>query len=356
MSSVRLDATKAAGDPTQGPDLSRPTVSNRQKRHPSPAATFFGRRFASGVVTLLVATLLIFAAVQVLPGDVASNVLGRTATPARLAEVRKLLGLDDGLVTRYLHFLGGMLRGHFGNSTAALVQGRNVSVGSVISTPLWNSVVLAGITSIIFVPVCLLLGSLAALKAGKVTDRAISSGALAIGALPEFVVGTLLIVVFFTQLNWLPPISTIPAGGSPFGHITSLILPVLTLLGVSLAFGTRLLRASMLETLDYDYVAMARLRGFRERRVILRYVLRNALAPSVQILAQMVQWLIGGIIVTEAVFNYPGIGTALVQAVTVRDVQVVMVIATLLAAIYIAINVVADFCVVLLVPKLRTRG
>ena len=348
--------TEVGGGATRASLVPPLVQQNRTGLFPHHLAASLSRRVASGVLTLLIATMLIFIAVQVLPGDVASVVLGRTATPERLAAVRQALQLDDSLPSRYFSFLGGLLTGHLGDSTAALVQGQQVGVASVIEAPLRNSLVLALITTIVFVPVCLLLGSLCALRAGRLTDRVISSTALALGALPEFVVGTLLIVVFFTLLNVLPPVSTVPQDGGILDDVSGLVLPVLTLLAVSLAFGTRLLRASMIDILNKDYVAIAHLRGFSQRRIVLRYVLRNALAPSVQILAQMIQWLVGGIIVTENVFNFPGIGTALVQAVNVRDVQETMVIATILATIYIGINIVADFVVVLLVPKLRTAA
>jgi peptide/nickel transport system permease protein len=316
---------------------------------------FLARRIATGLIALVVASILVFGAVQVLPGDVAQVVLGRTATPERLAIVRADLHLNDAVPVRYLQWLEGMVTGSFGDSSAALAQGEVLPVWHAIRTPLRNSLILAGITIVIFIPLCLVLGTAAALRAGRRTDHAISLAALALSSLPEFLVGTLLIVIFFSQLNVLPPVSTLGPGQSPLSNPKALVLPVLTLLGVSTAFGTRLLRASIVEVLREDYVGMARLNGFRERRVIWRYALRNALAPSVQVLAQMVQYLIGGIIITESVFNYPGIGSALVQGVLVRDVQVVSVVAMLLAAIYIVVNILADLAVVFLVPRLRTQ-
>jgi peptide/nickel transport system permease protein len=306
-------------------------------------------------VALLLASILVFGAVQVLPGDVAQVVLGRTATPERLAAVRADLNLNDAVPVRYVHWLEGVATGDLGNSSAALAQGQTLPVWDAIRTPLRNSLVLAVLTLLIFIPLCIVLGTVAALRAGRRTDHAISVTALALSSLPEFLVGTLLIVVFFTQLDLLPPVSTIGPGQTPFSQPKELVLPVLTLLAVSVAFGTRLLRASIVDVLREDYVAMARLNGLRERRVIWRYALRNALAPSVQILAQMIQYLIGGIIITESVFNYPGIGSALVQAVLVRDPQVISVVAMMLAAIYILVNVLADLAVVFLVPRLRTK-
>jgi peptide/nickel transport system permease protein len=335
------------------PSQPRWRVSSRFRRHPIVA--FIVRRVTAGVATLVVASFLIFAAIEVLPGNVASIVLGRNATPARVAALQADLHLNRPLIPRYLEWLGNMVTGHLGNSSAALAQGSKVPVWQIIHTPLRNTLVLAAITILIFIPLCLTLGSAAALRAGRGTDHVISLTALALGALPEFLVGTLLIVIFFSQLHLLPPISPVTPGETPFSHPDALVMPVLTLLCVSTAFGTRLVRASTIEVLREDYVAMARLNGYSERRVILRYALRNALAPSVQVCAQMIQYLIGGIIITESVFNYPGIGTAVVQAVSIRDTQETAVIAVILAAIYILVNIVADVVVVLLVPKLRTQ-
>lgn len=325
-----------------------------QKRH--PVAGFIGRRVAAGLLTLLIASFLIFAAIQILPGDVASVVLGKNATPARLAAVRADLHLDEALPERYLTFVESLVTGHLGNSSAALAQGLKLPVWTVIRTPLRNSVILASVTLILFVPLCLILGTTAALRAGRKVDHVISVPALVGSAMPEFLVGTLLIVVFFTQLNLFPPVAEIGPGETPFTHPNALVLPVLTLLSVSLALGIRLVRASMVEVLRADYVRMARLNGQPERRVVVRYALRNALGPGIQAVAQTSQYLLGGIIITESVFNYPGIGNKLVQAVSLRDIQEIGVVAMILATTYITINILADLAVMLVVPKLRTSA
>jgi peptide/nickel transport system permease protein len=319
-------------------------------------AWFVVRRVAAGIVTLLVASFLIFASVQILPGDVASIVLGKNATPARVAAIREDLNLNDPLPQRYLTFISNVGTGHFGNSSAALAQGQKLPVWDVIRTPLRNSLVLALVTMVLFVPLCLALGTISALRAGRAGDHAISVPALVASAMPEFLVGTLLIVVFFTQLNLFPPVAEVGTGETPFTHPDALVLPVLTLLSVSLALGIRLVRASMVDVLRADFVRMARLNGQPESRVVVRYALRNALGPGIQAIAQTMQYLLGGIIITESVFNYPGIGNKLVQAVSLRDFQEIGVIAMILAAVYILINVVADLAVMLAVPKLRTEA
>jgi peptide/nickel transport system permease protein len=315
------------------------------------------RRSVAGIVTLFFASILIFAAVNVLPGNAASIVLGRTATPQAVAALEKRLGLDKPLPQRYADWVSGIVSGDLGNSTVAVAENSaNASVSAMIGTPLLNSLILAGITALLLVPLSLFLGAYSAVRATKLGDHIISTSSLAFSSMPEFLVGSLLIVVFFSWLGLLPPISQVPPGTSPFDHADILVLPVLTLLSVSLAFTIRQVRATTIDTLRQDYVAMARLNGYKESRVVWRYALRNALPPSIQTIAQTLQYLLGGIIITESVFAYPGIGTTLVQAVSSRDIQLVSVIAFLLAAVYIAINIAADVIVVLLVPKLRTRA
>jgi peptide/nickel transport system permease protein len=318
-------------------------------------AWFVAKRLGAAVVTLFVVSILVFLATEILPGDAASAILGRNATPENLAEVQALMGLDRPAVERYFDWLGGLVTGDLGNSAAGYAQGGELPIWDDVKDKLANSFILAAITTVLIVPLALLLGTLAALRAGRATDHGISITSLAMSSLPEFVVGALLILLFFSWLDLLPPVSLIAPGTSPLSKPTALILPVLTLLCVTLAAAIRMVRAGMIETLSADFVNMARLNGFRERKVVFRYALRNALAPSVQIFAQSIQYLIGGIIVTEYLFNYPGIGKELVDAVAIRDVREVQSLAIFIAAFYIVVNIVADLIVVLLVPKLRTR-
>ena len=300
--------------------------------------------------------MLVFAGTEVLPGDAAGAVLGRSATPEQLAELRGQMGLDRPAAERYLDWLGGLLTGDLGNSAAGFAEGSMRPIWGEISGEVGNSLILALLAAIIMIPVSLGLGVLAAIRAGRPTDHAVSAGSLAVISLPEFIIGSLLILVFFSWLDVLPPVSLIAPGTSPLAEPDALVLPVLTLLGASLAASIRMVRAGMLETLAAEYVTMARLNGLRERAVVARYALRNALAPSVQVFAQNIQYLVGGIVVTEYLFNYPGLGKELVDAVAIRDVREVQSVALLIAAFYVLVNIVADFLVVLLVPKLRTQA
>jgi peptide/nickel transport system permease protein len=332
--------------------MSERTGTRRRRRR--PYLRFVLRRVAAGVATLLVVSALVFVGTEVLPGDAASAVLGRNATPAELAALRAEMGLDRSAPQRYLDWLGGLVTGDLGNSAAGFAEGSVRPISGEIADEVVNTLVLAGIAAAVMVPLSLLLGVLAAVRAGRPTDHAVSLTSLAVVSLPEFIIGSLLILGLFSWLGLLQPVSLIPPGESPLRYPEALVLPVLTLLGASLAASIRMVRAGMIEALGADYVQMARLNGFRERTVVRRYALRNALATSVQVLAQNVQYLVGGIIVVEYLFAYPGLGKELVDAVAIRDVREVQSVAVLIAAVYIAINIVADLLVVLLVPRLRT--
>jgi len=307
------------------------------------------------VLTLLAVSVLIFTATNVLPGNVAELVLGRNATPARVDALNQQLGFDAPLYQRYWEWLTGILRGDFGDSAVAVALGHpTTSVSSTLANPLVNSLTLAIITAIILIPLTLLLGTLAGINAGKAVDHAISIPSLVLGGLPEFVTGTLLVFVFFSQLHLLPPVSTLLPDQAAISEPKSLVLPVLTLLLVALGAGVRQVRAGMIQALDTDYVFFAQLNGINRRRVVLRYGLRNALAPAVQMMAQNLQYLLGGIIVVEAIFAFPGIGLYIVNAVLERDTVKVEAAAIILAALYTAINILSDLLVVYLVPRLRT--
>ncbi|HEY3766642.1 MAG TPA: ABC transporter permease, partial [Gaiellales bacterium] len=290
---------------------------------------------------------------NVLPGNTASVILGRNATPAAERILTKRMHLDQPATTRYADWLGGFVHGDLGNSAVGLAQGEKEPIWHQISGPLKNSAILAALAALFMIPLSIGLGVIGPIFPGKPVDHMISIFSLAAIALPEFVTGSLLIGVFFVALDWLPPVAIVPPGGNPLDKPSQLVLPVLTLLFASLAAGVRMVRAGMTEVLQTEYVQTARLNGVAERRVLLRYALRNALAPSVQVIAQNLQWLIGGIIITENVFAYPGIGTTLVNAVQNRDVTVVQSVAMLIAIVYVVLNLLADLAVMLLVPKLR---
>ena len=323
-------------------------------RRVSPVLAFVGGRLVGAVAALLVASVLIFVGVEVLPGNAASVVLGRAGSPANVRILSREMHLDRPATTQYFDWLKGFVQGNLGDSAVGLAQGeRHAPIWRLISGPVKNSAVLAAIAALLMIPLSLGLGVVAAVFAGRSLDHFISLGSLAAISVPEFVIGSLLVALFFVELHLLPPVALVPPGADPLSQPKQLVLPVVTLLFASVAAGVRMVRAGMFEVLRTEYVQAARLNGLAERRVLLRYALRNALAPSVQVLAQNLQYLVGGIIVVENVFAYPGIGSQLVNAVQNRDLTLVQSVAMLIAIVYVAINLLADLIVMLLVPKLR---
>ena len=314
-----------------------------------PLAAYIGRRIAVAVVVLALVSMLVFAATLVLPGDAADATLGRSATPAQKQQLREELGLERPLLEQYGSWIGAFVRGDLGTSL-----GSGQPVTDFISGRVGNSLTLALLALVVLFAVSGVLGVIAGVRRGRAVDQAISGASLALIALPEFVTGTILAVVFGVSLSLFPPTSIVPSGSSPLSEPDILVLPIVTLCVAGSAYIIRMLRAGVAEAMTSDYVQAARLNGVPERQVILRHALRNSLAPTVQVLALTVQWLIGGIVVVETVFSYPGLGQGLVQAVEARDIPIVQAMTLLIAALYVLINLIADVVVILLVPKLRT--
>jgi peptide/nickel transport system permease protein len=313
-----------------------------------PLVVFVLRRLAIGVLLLVLVSVLVFGATQILPGDAASAILGRSATPAQKEIYRKQLGLEQPLPEQYWRWASGVVRGDLGNSVAS-----QLPVTSFISARIGKSLVLAVAALLVLLPVALAFGIWSGIRRDRSADRAISVVSLGLIALPEFVIGTLLVAFIAVTLKLLPPTSIIASGGA-LSNPELLVLPVLTLCLAAAPYVIRMVRSGVSEVMRADYVEMARLSGIPERRVVMHHALRNALAPTVQVIALTMQYLIGGIVIVETVFAYPGLGQGLVQAVVARDIPTVQGVAMLLAAIYIVINIVADVIVVLLIPKLRT--
>jgi peptide/nickel transport system permease protein len=308
------------------------------------------RRAIVGLGLLFVVSVLIFAGTQLLPGNAAIAILGRQATPASVRALSHQLGLNRPVVAQYLHWISGVLAGHLGISYSA-----QEPVSTFIGSRVVNTLVLAVVTMLICVPLSLAIGTWAAFRSGRLADRAISYGTLGAIALPEFVTAQVLILVIALRWRLLPPVSLVPPGTNPLTTPSLLVLPVLTLLLSQIAYSVRMVRAGVLEVLSSDYVRAAVLNGSPRWRVLLRYVIPNAVGPSIQVLALTAMWLVGGIVIVETVFQYPGLGQGLVLAVNARDVPVVQATAILIAAVYISINIVADVLVMLVTPKLRTR-
>ena len=309
---------------------------------------FIVRRLLFSLLVLLIVSIVVFVVVQVLPGDVASMILGTDATPEDVATMREKLGLNRPAHIRYLEWVGGAVRGDWGTSLRL-----NQPVGPLIMTRLANSAVLAAMTLLIAVPLAVGLGVWAGLREGRLPDRVIALVTLVGTSLPEFVWGNLLIIVFAFWLKWLPPSSLMDPGDSMFEHFRLLVLPVATLTMVMLAYTSRMTRTSMIDVLERNFIRTARLKGVGERQVILRHALPNALLPTITIVAMNIGWLMGSLVVVETVFSYPGLGRTMVFAVSNRDVPMLQMTVLLTAGIYCLANLIADVLYAWLNPRVR---
>jgi len=310
------------------------------------------RRLILAVLTLFVVSLIVFAATQLLPGDAAQAIAGRSGTPERVQELRKELNLDRSAVSQYVDWITGFVHGDLGPSVAA-----NEPVSSVLGAKIVNTLLLVVFAALITLPLSVVIGVWAAVRRDRPFDKAFQVLSLVLNAVPDFVVGLLLAVVFATTV-WtvLPAVSLIPAGTSPLSHLDVFVLPVATLVLVCVPYLARLVRASMIDVLESEYVQLARLKGLPEREVRYRHALLNALVPAIQGSAQVLAYMAGGIVLVEYVFAFPGLGAKLVEAVQLRDLATIQAATLMLAAFYILVNLVADLLTVVVTPKLRTEG
>jgi peptide/nickel transport system permease protein len=311
-------------------------------------AVFVGRRVAGAAVLLVVLSGAVFAATAVLPGDAVSAVAGADASVAERARVRAGLGLDRPLAERYARWAYNAVHGDLGTGFIG-----HRPVAEVLTDRLPNSLLLAGLTLAIAAPLAVSLGLAAGLRAGGGADRLISTLAQVAAGVPEFVAAALLITVLSVRLDLLPRVSLVPLGGSPLDTPRSLMLPVLTLAAVGTATATRLIRVSAADVAASPYVETARLNGVRGVRLALRHVLPNAVGPAVQALTLTTGVLVGGAVVVESVFDYPGIGRELQQAVAARDIPLVQGISTTLVTVMLLILLLGDICGRLLDPVRR---
>lgn len=306
------------------------------------------RRLGFLFLTLLVTSLLIFFITQWLPGDIAQILLGREAGAEALQALRNELGLNRPLPVQYLDWLSGFFVGDWGRS-----YGNDVLVKPLVWSRFQNSMMLAGVTLGISIPVSFVLGILSGITEGSWLDNVISVSSLTVVGLPEFVTGLVLIELFAFQLDLLPANSSIPPGASFWEALPMLILPGLTATLVLIAYVARLVRAGVIEELKQPYVRTAELKGLPYYTVILKHVLRNALLPAITVLAISVGWLISGLIVVENVFNYPGLGRLLVSAINNKDIPVIQAVAMLTVAGFALSNLLADMLYAALDPQIR---
>jgi len=305
-------------------------------------------RLALALITLLAVSLAVFWAVEWLPGDAATRILGQAATPERAQVLREKMHLDDPPLTRYLLWLGGFVRGDWGES---LVAERPVL--DLVLPRLRNTLILATLALILYVPLSLGLGVFTAVFRDRWFAAGLSALILAGTAMPEFVTGILLILVFAVALPWFPPLALIERVKSLPELVHTLALPTITLTIAMTAYAVRMMQGSLVSVLESDYVRMATLKGLPPVRVIQRHALPNALGPALRVTVLNVAWLIGGVVLVENVFNFPGIGQLLVDSIRVLDTAVVEAVAMITAGVYIGANLGADLAAGLLNPRLR---
>jgi peptide/nickel transport system permease protein len=301
------------------------------------------------VVTLFVTSLLIFALTQLLPGDVARLILGRDARPEALEQLREELGLNDPAPMQYIRWLGDFLMGDWGNSFSS----GNPDIRPLVMERLGNSLRLALVTLLISVPLSVVLGVVAALRENSLLDNLISLFSLSVVGLPEFVTALVLINVFAIGLGWLPASSSVTAQDTLGEWIRQLILPALTATLVLLGYIARLTRAGVVDELKKPYVRTAILKGLPQRTVIFKHVLRNALLPTITVIAISFGWLIGGLIVIENVFGFPGLGRLMVEGVELKDIPRIQASVMVIVFFFAFANLMADLIYALLNPRIR---
>jgi len=305
------------------------------------------RRLGFLILTLLLTSIIIFVITQLLPGDVCRVILGREVGQASIDSCRINLGLNNPVLTRYLNWLADFVSGDWG-----IAYSTNTDIQPLVVERLGNSLRLAGLTLLISVPLATVLGALAALNEGRLLDNLISVGSLSVVGLPEFVTGIILIELLAFRVG-LPANSSIRAGTPFFEALPSLILPALTATFVLLAYIARLTRAGVLEELKQDYVRTAYLKGLSQRTVLFKHVLRNALLPTITVVAISFGWLISGLVVIENVFNYPGLGRLMIFAISRRDLPMLQAISMITVLAFAIANLAADLLYASLNPRIR---
>ena len=313
-----------------------------------PILKLVAQRIALGLVLLWAASVLIFVGTQILPGDVAQSILGQSATPVSLANLREELGLNEPPLTRYLNWAGGVLQGDLGT---ALTNKKDIA--EAMGKRLGNTLFLAFWAAVISVPLAVTLGLIAVRYLGRWPDKLISTVTLATVSVPEFLLGYILVYLLSVKFRLLPSLATINDGMSFGDKLYAISLPVLVLVLVVLGHMMRMTRAAILNVMQSAYIETAELKGLRPISVIAKHAFPNAIAPVVNVVMLNLAYLVVGVVVVEVVFVYPGMGQYLVDHVAKRDVPVVQACGLVFAAIYIGLNIVADVVSILANPRLR---
>ncbi len=312
-------------------------------------ARMIAGRVGAAMLTLFFVSLIVFAISNLLPGDAAQEALGQSATPAQITALRHEMGLDRPAYVRFVAWITGLAKGDAGTSLVA-----NMPVGDIISERLPNSLLLAALTTAVAVPLALLIGMASAMNRGGRLDRALNVATLSMVALPEFLVATIAVLIFSVKLRWLPSIAMLPEGATWGQLFESLAMPITSLCVVVVAQMARMTRAAVIDQLDRPYVEMAVLKGLSPARIVIAHVVPNAIGPIVNAMALSLSYLLGGAIIVETIFNYPGLASLMVNAVTSRDMPLLQACAMIFCAVYLLLMLVADVTAIVANPRLRT--
>lgn len=308
------------------------------------------QRIVLAVFTLALVAVVVFVTTELLPGDICTTYLGRDAhNEERLERCRQERGLYRPPLERFSEWAGGILQGDLGRSL-----NRDRPIVEVLGNRLRNTFVLGIAAASVGIPIAIVLGVVIALKRDSALDVTVSSVALFAMTLPDFVTATVLVFVFSIVLGWLPAVTLVSVNAPITELLPNIVLPIIVLTLVMVAHMMRLVRTSTIDVLESDYVQMAWLKGVPARQIVVRHVLPNAILPAVNIIALTLGWLLGGTTIIESIFNYPGVGTLLLKAISDRDIPLVQSLALLLALIYVGVNLAADLLTLGLNPRLRT--
>lgn len=306
------------------------------------------QRLGIALLTLVIVSFAVFFATELLPGDVAEILLGQAATPEAVAGLRDAMGLNEPAISRFVGWLFGLAGGDLGTSYV-----NNMAVADLIGGRLSNSLKLAGVTTLVSVPIALTLGICAAMWRGSIFDRVVSALTISVISVPEFMVATLSVLIFAVWLGWLPALSFGADTGSFLAMLRAYAMPVITLSFVVSAQMIRMTRAAVIETINTPYVEMALLKGASRSRMVLRHALPNALGPIANAIALSLSYLVGGVIIVETIFNYPGVAKLMLDAVATRDLPLIQSCAMIFCISYLSLITLADMIAILSNPRLR---
>jgi peptide/nickel transport system permease protein len=310
-------------------------------------------RTGISLVTLWAVSVLIFIGTNLLPGDIAQIILGQTATPESTAALRAKLGLDKPVVEQYLVWLQNVMMGDLGISKAGLGAGLGTPIVEMLEPRIYNTGRLTILVAVIAIPISLFLGLIAAMHPGTKLDRTITFTTLNLISVPDFLVATTLVLIFAVSLGWLPAIVYLRGNESGWVLIKTLAMPILTLVILVSSQIIRMTRATVLNVMSSPYIEMAILKGVPRRKIILRHALFNAIGPIVNVIALNLAWLVGGVVIVEQIFSYPGLAKLMIEAVLLRDMPLVQACAMIFCATYIVLIFIADMATILSNPRLR---